>query len=171
MPIMSKLTAAYLAGLIDGEGYLGFTVNKSRERTSYQPVMKVAMTDEKIIRWLQSSFGGSFFTRTPDNPKHKISYWWDINGKNLKAILFKINPYLRLKKPQCEILLKKFKIQEQLFKQLPYPQISQVNEGREEKRISNLSYREDQREKIEELYLQIRSLNKKGRIDSGSVID
>jgi len=160
---MSKLTAAYLAGLLDGEGYLGFTVNKSYPpRTFYQPVMKVAMTDKKMIEWLQNSFGGSFFTRVPKNPKHKVSYWWDISGKNLKAILLRIHPYLKLKKPQCEILLKKFKIQEQLFKQLPHPKISQINEKREEKRLSNFAYRESQRKKIEELYLQIRALNKKG---------
>jgi len=163
MPIMSKLTAAYLAGLIDGEGYLGFTVNKSNpERIHYQPVMKIAMTDKKIIEWLRNSFGGSFFIREPQKPNHKVSYWWDVSGKNLKAILTKVYPYLRVKKSQCEILLKKFKIQEELFKRLPYLNISQINKNREEKRISNLSYRDEEREKIKQLYQRLRELNKRG---------
>jgi len=162
MPIMSKLTAAYLAGLIDGEGYMGFSINKTTKNYSYQPIMKTAMTDRKIIEWLKNSFGGYFHIRIPKDSKHNISYEWSINGKMLRKILLRIHPYLKIKKPQCEILLKKFKIQDQLFPRLPYPKISQINKKREEKRTYNLVYRNNQREKIEELYLQIRKLNKRG---------
>lgn len=162
MPIMSKITASYLAGLIDGEGYIGFIANRQEYRTFYQPTLKVVMTDKNIIEWLRDSYGGYFYERKPKQENHKISYEWEISGKTLKEILIKIRPYLRIKQKQCDILLKKYKIQECLFKNLPHQNISQINEKREEKRICNLAYRDEQRKQIENLYLEIRKLNKRG---------
>ena len=162
---MSKLTASYLAGFIDGEGYLGLhpAIRGKNERISYSAELKVASTDKDIIRWMQKSYGGNLYERKPNNPKHKESLTWTLQGKNLKPFLQKIQPYLRLKKKQCELLLRKIKLQESVMINIPHPNISRINKQRDNKRIKNLAYRDEQRKEIENIYLQLRRLNKRGK--------
>ena len=165
MSIMSKLTASYLAGFIDGEGYLGLhpAIRGKNGRTSYSAELKIASTDQFIIVWMQKSFGGIIYEKKPNNPKHKDSLNWTLQGKNLKPFLQKIHPYLRLKKKQCELLLRKIKLQESVMRNIPNPNISRINKQRENKRLINLAYRDSQRKEIENIYLQLRKLNKRGK--------
>ena len=55
MSVMSKLVAAYLAGLIDGDGYLGIVKQKRatyKNGIMYYAAIKIGMCDKKIIQWL-----------------------------------------------------------------------------------------------------------------------
>ena len=140
---MSKFTAAYLAGLIDGEGCLDFGVNKSNPRTYYQPRVRIALVDKWLIDWLKKSFGGCTETRYYKNPKYNTSYCWTLSGNNLKPLLGKVQPYLKLKKPQCSVLLKKIKIQEK---------------NRGNKLMNN-----DVCGEIEFLHSELKRLNKRGK--------
>jgi len=159
---MSKSTASYLAGFIDGEGYITLKRNNNKNRVYYVPTIKIASTDEWIIEWIQKSYGGHYYERKHQNKNHKDSYYWTLTGKNLKPFLQKIYPYLKLKKTQCGLVLSKIKMQETLIKGLPYPQISKINSKREDKRKINLSYREEYHNKIKAIYDKLRQLNKRG---------
>ena len=161
---MSKMTASYLAGFIDGEGYLGLhpAIRCKNGRTSYTAELKVTSTDMFIIEWMQKSYGGCYYETKPQKPNHKIAAEWSLHGKNLKPFLRKIQPYLRLKKKQCELLLKKIKIQESVMRNIPNPNISKIWEQKESKRKVNLAYRDEQRGEIKNIYLQLRKLNKRG---------
>ena len=104
---MSKLTAAYLAGLIDGEGSIGFynTGNHRIKEKSYGPYpsirLRIGMTDKNIIEWLKESFGGYFDTRKyPNNSKYNDAYCWSIAGEKCEKVLRHIYPYLKIKKRQ-----------------------------------------------------------------------
>ena len=113
---MNKLMAAYLAGLIDGEGYLGILQVKKGEKSKwsslrefqYIPVMKVCMTDRDIIEWLYKSFGGTFETRQhPEKEwKSKVSYGWTMRKNQVIEIVRLVYPFLRVKKKQAQILLR-----------------------------------------------------------------
>jgi hypothetical protein len=119
MPIMNKLTAAYLAGIIDGEGSMGFRrmrVKKCIGGISLQPRLRVSMCDKKLIFWLHSSFGGGLHIRpqyqTDNGTNGKESYCWSVYGNRLREILKKIYPYLRVKKKHAEIIMKYWKTME-----------------------------------------------------------
>ncbi len=85
---MSKMTASYLAGYIDGEGYLGIIPNCNK--SSYTSKLKIASVDEKIISWLKDSYGGNVWKRKfHDNSKD--AYTWTLEGKLLLPFLEKLD--------------------------------------------------------------------------------
>jgi len=110
---MSKLQAAYLAGLIDGEGYIGILKCKKGNKKSfssvkdyiYCPVLKIAMTDKPIITWLYQSYGGTFETRKAKGNANE-SYCWTMKNARVMDFLQKTYPYMRVKKNEAEIMFK-----------------------------------------------------------------
>jgi hypothetical protein len=59
MALMSKLTAAYMAGFIDGEGSLMLMPHKNKkypDRPYYTSVLKIASTDKSIMDRIYKSF-------------------------------------------------------------------------------------------------------------------
>lgn len=163
MPIMNKLTAAYLAGLIDGEGYIGLENHRGVGGAKYKPVLKIAMTHKPIILWLQQSFGGSFVTRVrnghPLYPNHRDLHYWGIGGKNIEPVIRKVIPYLKVKRRQAEIVLERVKLYE---KQGDVSVRSIHHSG------WNFKYKPEFVKRMEDLYAEIRLLNKRG---TGSVRD
>ena len=149
---MSKLTAAYVAGLVDGEGSLGI----QKEDRKYQARIRVCMTDEFIIKWLYESFGGYFSTRTFNNDKWKTAYEWDIHSNRLvKPFLDKIYPYLRVKKKQAEVIKEFQRTFNNSFKKVKNK--SEYHNGH------HLELKDETIKKRYNLYLQIKELNKKGK--------
>lgn len=81
---------AYLAGLIDGEGYL-----KVEKWGTIR--LTIGMTDEKTICWIQENFGGN--VKEQKTPKGKPFYVWRMNqGKDLFYLLLLVIPFLITKK-------------------------------------------------------------------------
>lgn len=144
---MNKLQSAYLAGLIDGEGYIGILKVKKGEKKQwfsnrefiFRPVMKVAMVDKELIRWLKGAYGGTFETRKAHGNARE-SYCWSLRKKSVITLIKKIYPYLRVKKKQAEILLR-------------FPS------GETGKQIPDNVY-----QKRIELYDDIRALNRRGSV-------
>ena len=145
--MMSKLQAAYLAGLIDGEGYIGILQTKKGNKAEwhslrefmYCPVLKVAMTNKDIVEYLYQSFGGSFETRKAHH-NNRESYAWTCRKALVGKFLRYIHPYLRIKKRQAEIIFR--------FPHIPAG-----------KKISDEIYGLRQK-----LYNEIRTLNKVGSL-------
>lgn len=91
---------AYLAGLIDGEGCIGFT----RIRNQLIPRLTITNTDQSIISDLKESFGGHIIMRPPHKLHWKASSHWVLqNGKSVE-LLEKCYKYLRIKKNQAKCL-------------------------------------------------------------------
>lgn len=114
MPIMNKLTASYIAGIIDGEGSIGLQKNKKSECVNginYVPRLRIGMIDKEFIEWLKNSFGGWIYHRK-QNGNNKDSYTWQVEGKVMKEIIKKVYPYLRIKKKHAEIIMKFWKTKE-----------------------------------------------------------
>jgi len=102
---------AYFAGIIDGEGslYIGnFSKNPKTGKPYYQTCMQVTNTDEPLIDWLVTVFGGLKNIRTKKQHSfnsRKQAYVWTATGDRLTHLCELILPYLICKKRQCEILL------------------------------------------------------------------
>ena len=96
---MRKEKYAYLAGLLDGEGYLGLT----RSRGSYRPRVVISNCNLPLLKNAQNITGGYITKKT------EREGW--TQGYNLTIIsvdkwLFKIIPYMVGKKKKAELFLK-----------------------------------------------------------------
>ena len=100
---LAPTDAAYIAGLIDGEGSLILYLH----RRTVTPRVTVGMTDRPLLEWLESTTEcGTISCQLPRDPlKHKIAYQWKPGIKDLGYFLEQLRPYLRLKAPQADILI------------------------------------------------------------------
>jgi len=109
---MNKVELAYLAGVMDSDGY--FTIKKSTyqvrvTKDSKNPVYfekcGIKQVQPEAVSLIHQNFGGYYRIEKPSSkngkPLHSISL------SNLKAHVFikAICPYLRIKKKQAKILL------------------------------------------------------------------
>lgn len=106
--IWSEAELAYLAGIVDGEGYL--TVHRHKN-CSYSTTLGVTNTDVRMIHWLHQHFGGSSgpTSRRKENPRFKPNWkpsWaWRATSSDLDLILRSLIPYLVVKKRQAELVI------------------------------------------------------------------
>ena len=133
---MSKTNAAYVAGIIDGEGWIGIV----KQSGYYREQCKVDNTCKKLIDWLYHSFGGSYYQQKGKREGNKMNYVWYLRKGQVYKILKTVYPYMKVKRKQAEIIFQ--------------------FEGTKE-RSSGRYYRlpDYVKKKREELMLQIKALN------------
>lgn len=97
---------AYLAGILDGEGYIGISKHKKascKRGFTYQVRVQVGTKDSVIT---QECFN---ITQLGRCSKTKLgTYLWVTEAKTAYEVLKVVTPYLRLKKNQAELCLKYF---------------------------------------------------------------
>lgn len=91
---MKRIILAYAAGLVDGEG----TITLSREKSWSEfrhPVVVVTSTTSSLVRFMKREFGGVVSNKRASKKGHLPSKTWAVI--NRKAILFlkAMLPYLR----------------------------------------------------------------------------
>ena len=108
LPLKDRLTEAeraYLAGIFDGEGCVGYYKRQGNRSTySYVAMVLISQSDFRLMSWLENKIGfGSITTRA--GKKH-FEYHWQINKKSVVIdFLEAIEPYLVLKGEQVRTLL------------------------------------------------------------------
>lgn len=108
LPLKDRLTdieKAYLAGIFDGEGCVGYYKRiGSRNKYSYVSMVLITQSDFRLMLWLESKIGfGNVTTRA--GKKH-FEYHWQVNKKSaVVEFLEAIAPYLILKGEQARVLL------------------------------------------------------------------
>lgn len=101
--------AAYIAGLVDGDGCIYVAaVGPNRRRTVY-PIVTVAMTHEGVIRWLSERLcAGTVKTHNHTNlrrsPHLKRQYRVQLFGKRARSLCETMLPYLRVKREQARLV-------------------------------------------------------------------
>lgn len=104
-----KETLAYLAGLLDGEGYVGIKKSlykRSCPSPTYHERIQIRMIVEEAIKLFQKTFGGNYYKEKPHCNKGKPLYCYqasDLKATNICKILL---PYLLIKKRNILLLLK-----------------------------------------------------------------
>ena len=101
----------YIAGFLDGEGYIGITKKARPLKWRYFPyyydhVIKVLNTNKQIIDILEKYLGGYRFLRTfPErNQKDAHSLEWK-SGSHILPMLKWLQPYLIVKKSICDLTI------------------------------------------------------------------
>lgn len=98
-----KLSAAYLAGIIDGEGNLGIHFSNQGMWMSY---LNVYNTHLPLLEAIQSTTGaGKVRARSRRGPRDKQCHTWYVYGSSIIPVLETILPYLMIKKPQALLVL------------------------------------------------------------------
>jgi len=145
-------TKAWLAGFIDGEGYIGIVRQRKKPGKynsatwQYHPWIIITGTDKDIIDDLCIVLDAKRASLSP-TAGHKIGYQAKItNFASLRKLIEWITPFLRIKNQQA-ILLLKF---------IDYRENSIIVTGR--KSYGNSSFGIDE----ENIYLELRKLNKRG---------
>lgn len=101
----------YLAGLIDGDGWIGIQKVSSSKRkqkaTAYSPMISITLTAQKeLLQRIQAKYGGSIYTKKPYKTNHKVAYCWQLCGNTkIETLLTEVYPFLVLKKQQADIVL------------------------------------------------------------------
>lgn len=113
MKVLSCTDAAYIAGIIDGEGTI--SVNRTNTSSSakgckrgyaYRSSVRVGMTDLPILEWLQNTCGiGMICKKKSQSVKHKQSHTWSVWSKEAVELLHQIIPYLHIKHKQARNLI------------------------------------------------------------------
>lgn len=138
--IATETEIAYLAGLLDGEGYISIV----KTGKHHAPILNITNTDLALLLWVQMRFGGALYRvlagKAGDRAKDCHRLQWNSTAE-IARILVMVQPYLVAKGKQAELVIE--------FIALP---------GGKGKKLSQ--------ETIEargDLHLSAKSLNKKGR--------
>jgi hypothetical protein len=105
---MTRTVAAYIAGLVDGEGSVLLFVNRSPSRTNGAAMarLKIAMCDEPVIQWLKDNTSrGTMTSWQPKNQKWKRIFIIIWNGSAAADLIAEIRPFLQIKGPHADVLL------------------------------------------------------------------
>lgn len=105
------MSPQYLAGLVDGEGYLGLIpcYKKGSANVTYQCVLKLClagMNAEKVITMIGDNYQGHIYKRNKNTKTGKEVYTVEIKSRpRMKVLLDDIAPYMIVKKEQAELMM------------------------------------------------------------------
>lgn len=103
----SKADLNYLAGILDGEGCLDISrslPSKNRRNPYHWIRVAVSNTDERLIVWLQRTFGGSI-SKPSKRIGRRQSWAWSITGGAAAVLIREVSPLLIVKSEQADVLL------------------------------------------------------------------
>ena len=102
-PNVDELTLAYLAGVVDSDGYISIHRSTRKGKVYFAPVMGVSGTRPAPHNLASSIWGGKVNKYFPKNKLHRPQYQWQRMGELACIALVQISPYLRIKKEQAEL--------------------------------------------------------------------
>ena len=100
---LKETDLAYIAGLLDGEGYIGI-VGRGEKQKGYRATVTISSTNSEIILWLKSVLDGSVYQSTHRNKRWKDSWEWKLSTRNVIPLLTSLIPYLKIKKTQASLV-------------------------------------------------------------------
>lgn len=106
-PPLEEIEKAYLAGIVDGEGTV--TLARHHKNEMPAPCVSVANNNRALLKWIQTRLGGTIVSKKKRKVWHRDSYAWTIRSNRAIRFLDEIKRYLIVKKPQAELILKKYK--------------------------------------------------------------
>lgn len=98
LPDLDAPTWAYIAGLLDGEGYFA--------RGSSGVSLRVNMANKDVLEWLHSQVGGTLNFKAAAKAEWQDQWVWQLARQpRVNHALRHIRPYLRVKCRQADLML------------------------------------------------------------------
>ena len=150
---LSETDKAWLAGFIDGEGYIGIVKGKKKagpwnsDSLIYHPWVIVTSTDTKVLEDIQLVVSTQKRASLSRTAGQKAAYQVKITKfDDIVLLLEAVLPYLRLKQKQAKLLIEFCKYRDSV----------KIVTGRGSRGETSFGDVE------ENIYLQLRELNKRG---------
>lgn len=90
---LSVSDAAYIAGLVDGEGTIALT--RKHARDNRQLVISISSTERPILDFVQTSLGvGKITRKRTSRAHHRPGLTYTVANRQALALLEQIHPYL-----------------------------------------------------------------------------
>ena len=106
---LTDIDAAYIAGLVDGEGCLSIVRQKNsncRGGFAYRCGFRIASSNQSIMEWLSDTIGaGCVKSHQPKMRNSKRQWSLDLWSDDAAALTTRLLPFLRIKRPNAELLL------------------------------------------------------------------
>jgi len=105
---LSVCDAAYLAGIIDGEGTI--TLTRKHRGENRRPVVSISSTELPLLRYVHAAIGsGRITSKACSRPHHSPSFAYVITGRQALLVLSQISSYLRTyKRERAGLLLDEY---------------------------------------------------------------
>src|ERR1700722_8956222 len=104
MKTFSDIEAAYVAGIIDGEGTI--TLTRTHRGENRRPVVSISGTELPLLSYVQSVVGAGRITgKMCTREHHSPSFAYCITGRQALRLLERIHPFLRTYKSKRARLL------------------------------------------------------------------
>ncbi len=100
--VEDKLTHAYIAGIMDGEGCISGTFVWDDK-----PMLRIRMGNNylPLVRMFVTLYGGWFHTQDAKGNTKEFYTWEVTKKKDREKFLLRVLPYLRTKRPQAKIAI------------------------------------------------------------------
>lgn len=124
---LTETEAAYVAGIVDGEGWIGMTMRKNpakgaRRAYGVTTYLGVANTNTALLEWLAEKIHCRIVGRPLTLGVKPKGAGLVTNQQQIQVILHQIMPYMIIKRPQAEIMLRFLARRFALAYQAPYTQ-------------------------------------------------
>lgn len=103
--VIAPTTLAYLAGMIDGDGFITITASVRAGKEYFGPQVGIAGTRREPHDLAASLWGGKVSRYEPKNPTHRAQFQWQRVGNSAVAVLEAIFPYLLIKQEHAVLAL------------------------------------------------------------------
>lgn len=97
------LILAYLAGMVDGDGYISIQRGAHKDKLYFGPQIGISGTRREPHDLASSLWGGNVSVYC--NGVHRPQFQWSRVGKNAAEAIEAIEPYLRIKKEHAWLAL------------------------------------------------------------------
>ncbi len=101
--IATPTQLAYLAGVIDSDGFISIHRGHRTTRIYHQLVAGIAGTRREPHDLAASLFGGGITEHQPKNARHRKQFVWNVYGPKAAEFIAAIAPYLLVKRGQAGI--------------------------------------------------------------------
>jgi len=112
---MSPTEAAYVAGIIDGEGWVEFRyVNRTRNTRPGKPTyrtliirMEVPQVDGRLIDYLMTTTdeGNRDLKKFPKHPTYQTQHRWRVSHHGVYRVLKQVYKHLIVKKEKAKLVI------------------------------------------------------------------
>lgn len=150
---LNNTQKAWLAGFIDGEGYIGILKQRKKpdrkqsDSLQYHPYLIITSTKRQIIDYIKRIIGKGRIASNSLKSQNKAYFQYKLSqSEALEAILRQLQPYFKIKSCQSDLVRRFIQIRQNKSKKT----------GRGTRGLSSFGFEE------EKIYQELRRLNKRG---------
>ena len=166
---MKKTDIAYIAGLMDGEAYIGIKKDRGykcqeRQTPGFHARIQIRMVDEDAIKFIAESLGGWYYKEKSHCAQGRPLYSYQASDKKAELIAKIIFPYLKVKKEVAKTIIDFRTLQSQGWehrtKITGYRDFP--NSHGTIRRVANRSFSDEYVDRCDSFYRQCKELNHAG---------